>query len=117
MLSLYSSSYFSRDAMRAPCTNSALGANVRFSTEYDSMALVSVIAASNSPTDSVATSGFSNRERGPGREPSKAGRGLDLVDVVAILLAISSADVGPMPLPVLARAEGAFSGQAIFAVT
>src|SRR4051794_30984395 len=44
MLSLYSSSYFSRDAMRAPCTNSALGENVRFSTEYDSMALVSVIA-------------------------------------------------------------------------
>src|SRR6478735_4973401 len=50
ILSLYSSSYFARDAMRAPCTNSASGKNVRFSTEYDSMALVSVIAASNSPT-------------------------------------------------------------------
>src|SRR6187549_1750591 len=56
MLSLYSSSYFSRDAIRAPCTNSVLGENVRFSTEYDSMALVSVIAASNSPTDGCSES-------------------------------------------------------------
>src|SRR3954464_16093457 len=30
MLSLYSSSYFARDAMRASCTNSSLGENVRF---------------------------------------------------------------------------------------
>src|SRR6187549_295721 len=62
MLSLYSSSYFSRDAMRAPCTNSGLGENVRFSTEYDSMALVSVIAASNSPTDGCSLTSAARTE-------------------------------------------------------
>jgi len=45
MLSLYSASYWEREEIRARAANSGLGSKVRFSAEYVSMALFSVIAA------------------------------------------------------------------------